>query len=183
MFAQDRFFLTYALLTAFVLAACAPAAPTQNAPEGQNPVLATEASIDGGGESAVSAQIDACALLTQADAEGVLSAQTGPALPGDAPPLYSCSYQTENFDVVQVVVLVYENQAQAQAAYQLAITTNGYTEIPGLGDRAYNAQPIFDVNVLVGNLEVTVDISDSTDDATQLQNSIELAELVISRLN
>jgi len=173
-----------------VLAACSPGSSgvTQE-PITQEPVDIVEAtavapaqeSADSGGVPDGGA-IDACSLITQAEAEATLGQPTGPGQPDDAPPIYSCSYQTTDFDVVSVVVLIYDDASQALGGYQMAIDINGYPEISGIGDRAYNAQPIFDINVLSGNIEVSVDISDASDDATQLQNSIELARLALSRL-
>lgn len=180
--------VTFAMLA---LLACSPSATEDGQePPPQEPLVIDEAtSSSPTGESAETSgvpssggAIDACVLITQAEAEAVLGEATGPGQRDDAPPIYSCSYQTSDFDVVSVVVLVYDDNLQAQAGYQMAIDINAYPEITGVGDRAYNAQPIFDVNVLSGNVEVSVDISDATDDATQLRKSIDLARLVLNRL-
>lgn len=179
-----NFLISISLSLGFILTACSPTAPTaapiavaeatqapQATPTQQASVAAPESGV-----------LDACTLITQAEAEQVLGTSTGSGQHEDTPPFYSCSYETENFDLVQVVVVIYDDNAQAQDAYQMAIDINGYPELAGLGDRAYNAQPIFDVNVLTGNIEVSIDVSDSTNDATQLKNAIDLAKLVLSRL-
>ena len=167
-----------------VLAACAPTASSISAPEVV--VEATAAPTEGIQGTNVAAPsngvMDACALITQAEAEQALGKATSGPEPGDTPPVYSCSYETSDFDLVQIVVVVYDDNTQAQAAYQMAIDFNGYPEISGMGERAYNAWPIFDVNVLSGNIEFSIDISDSTDQEAQLQNAIELAQVVLSRL-
>src|SRR3990172_1006490 len=90
-----------------VLAACSPGSSgvTQE-PITQEPVDIVEAtaaapaqeSADSGGVPDGGA-IDACSLITQAEAEATLGQPTGPGQPDDAPPIYSCSYQTTDFDV------------------------------------------------------------------------------------
>lgn len=175
-------------LLALFLAACAPTAPTSSPTvaseviEQATAVSPTESVQESGGIVSANGGLDACALITQSEAEQVLGTSTGAGEPEDTPPIYSCSYETDNFDLVQVVVVVYEDNAQALDAYQMAIDINGYPELSGLGDRAYNAQPIFDVNVLKGNVEISIDISDSSDDVTQLENAIALAQVALTRL-
>ncbi len=168
-------------LFAFALSACGNPSPATAAiiEEATAATLLTEATaaplaVDGG--------IDACALITQEEAELVLGASTGSAQPDNNPPLYSCSYETSNYASVQIILVMYEDNAQALEAYQMAIDINGYSELNGLGDRAYNAQPILDVDVLSGRYELSIDISDSSDDAAQLQNAITLAEKALGRL-
>jgi hypothetical protein len=167
------------------LAACAPANTPPSAPEVV--VEATAASqAQGEAEASTAAPstsgMDACALITQAEAEQALGKATGAGVPEITPPIYSCSYETSDFDLVQVIVVIYDDSTQAQGAYQMAIDFNAYPEITDLGDRAYNAQPIFDINVLKDNYEVSIDISDSSDDQAQLQKAIELARLALGRL-
>lgn len=126
-----------------------------------------------------SAPIDACALLTRDEANGVLGAATREPIRGDTPPVNSCAYRTEKFDVVSVSVITYADNAEAQNAHQTAIDINNYPEITGLGDRAYNAQPISDVTVLVGRYQLGVDVSGPEND---LEIARELAETAIGRL-
>ena len=181
-----RFLKSLIFFSVLVLTACAPTETTSTEPADttQQPITIVEAtSSETGATVSADGTIDACSLITQAEAEGILGEATTGGQRDDSPPLYSCYYETANFDVVQVVVVIYDDSNQAQAAYEMAVEINGYPEISGLADRAYNAQPIFDVNFLTGNLEVSIDISDSTDKSVQLENSIELAQLVLSRLH
>ena len=178
-----RKYIAFSILI-LVLATCAPDTSSISAPEvgAEATASPTEGSQETQAPAPSNSVMDPCALITQAEAEQALGKETSGPEPGDTPPVYSCSYETSDFDLIQVVVVVYDDNTQAQTAYQMAIDFNGYSEISGLGDRAYNAQPIFDVNVLKGNVELSIDISDSTDEATQLQNSIELAQIALSRL-
>jgi hypothetical protein len=50
-----------------------------------------------------------------------------------------------------------------------------------LGDRAYNAQPVGDVTVLIGIYELGVDVSAGEDEA-DMSTAIEMAELALDRL-
>ena len=162
-----------ALLALFALAACGDDVNDDGGDNGDAP---TDAG-DGNGEE--SARIDACALLTQDEADAVLGAATREPVRGDTPPVNSCAYQTEDFDGVSVTVVTYEDKAEAERAYQTAIDINDYPEIESLGDRAYNAQPIGDVTVLVGRYELSVDISGPEND---LQAAQDLAETAIGRM-
>lgn len=181
MFAKHYPRIAILVCSILLISACSPSA-TQSAENDAMSVSPTEASIDTDAAASESGAIDACALLTQADAENALGKSTGPAIPSDLPPVYSCSYETSDFDVVEIVVVVYNDAAQAQAGYAMAIEINGYPELNGIGERAYNAQPFFDVNFLSGNLEVSIDILDSSNNETQLQKATELAQIVFSRL-
>ncbi len=172
-----------AALFTFVLSTCGSQPPatavvveeaTVGAPLPSETIVAAVPVADGA--------IDPCALITQEEAEQALGVATGTGQPDNSPPLYSCSYETSTYDLVQVILVVYDDNAQAQDAFQTAININGYPELSGLGDRAYNAQPILDIDVLSGRYEISIDISDSSDDATQLQKAIDLAEVGLTRL-
>ncbi|MGH8168756.1 MAG: DUF3558 family protein, partial [Woeseiaceae bacterium] len=161
------------LLALFALAACGDDVNDDGGDNGDTP---TEAG-DGNGEE--SARIDACALITQDEADAVLGAPTGEPVRGDTPPVNSCAYQTEDFDGVSVTVVTHEDKAEAERAYLTAIDINDYPEIGSLGDRAYNAQPIGDVTVLVGRYELSVDVSGPEND---LEAAQDLAETAIGRM-
>jgi hypothetical protein len=161
------------------LAACSP---VTQAPASGGAVDVQQTQASSNAESQLGSGIDACALLTKADAEAALGKETDAGTPGDVPPLYSCSYETGELDIVHLIVVVYNSPAQAEAAFDMAIEINGYPEILNFGERMYNAQPIFDVNFLHNNLEISIDISDSTELESQLQRSLELARLVLARL-
>jgi hypothetical protein len=125
------------------------------------------------------ASVDACALVTQAEAESALGAPVGEPEIGNTPPIFSCSYETAEFDVVSVIVAVYDSAEDAEDAFQLAIDINDYPEIEGLGERAYNGQPVLDVTVLTGSYELSVDVVGPDND---LQLAQDLARAALDRL-
>jgi hypothetical protein len=158
------------------LAACGGDVPGDN---GGGPAASVAVTEEQETNAEPSAPIDACALLTRDEANAVLGAATREPMRGDTPPVNSCAYRTENFDVVSVSVITYADKAEAEKVHQFAIDINKYPEIAGLGDRAYNAQPIGDVTVLVGRYQLGVDVSGPEND---LEVARELAETAIGRL-
>jgi hypothetical protein len=70
---------------------------------------------------------------------------------------------------------------EAEASFDFG--AGQYPAIDGIGDRAYNSQPIGDVDVLAGPYEVSVSLYfASDDDAAELAMAGALAALVIDRL-
>lgn len=184
--------LTLSMLL-FGLAACGgddeseePAATTQATPAEAGPtdepevVAEPEATeVQEGDES--SAGVDACALVTKEEAEAVLGASVGEPTQEDVPPISACSYETPDFDTVSVSVLTYDDADQAEEGFQMAIDINDYPEVSGLGDRAYDSRPIFDVTVQKGRYEVDVDVSLEGDEA-DFETAKELAATAVDRL-
>jgi hypothetical protein len=165
-----------ALLVLSALAACGG---DDDAPTGTVAVTEEQPTKAEAGIGEASAGIDACALITQDEADAVLGTATGEPVRDDTPPINACAYGTESFDVVSVTIVTYADKAEAEDAYQMAIDINDYPEIEGLGDRAYNAQPIGDVTVLVGRYELGVDVSGPEND---LEVARKLAAAAIGRL-
>ena len=145
------------------------------APAGTGEAVPTEVLPAGSG-------IDVCALVTQEEAEAAIGSPVGEPVEENVPPIYSCSYDTEGFDGVSVIVVEYADAAQAEAAFQMAIDINDYQEVTGIGDRAYRSYPIFDLNVLTGRYELSVDVTDGTDEEDQYQKASELAGQALSRM-
>ena len=125
-------------------------------------------------------KIDACALLTKQEAETILGESVGDATPEVVPPIFSCSYKTANFKTVSVSVTAYDTPQAAAAAHQMAIDINKYEELSGFGDRAYRS-PIYEITVLKGRYEVSVDISHKGADA-DFEKAKEVTPEVLSRL-
>jgi hypothetical protein len=161
------------------LAACGGDDPGDDGAGSVADVAVEEQTNAEAGNAEPSAPIDACALITRDEATAVLGTATREPIRGDTPPVSSCAYRTEDFDVVSVSVITYADSAEAENVHQLAIDINSYPEIAGLGDRAYNAQPIGDVTVLVGRYQLGVDVSGPEN---ELEIARELAETAIGRL-
>jgi hypothetical protein len=132
-----------------------------------------------GGETA--AGVNPCDLVTKGEAEAALGASVGEPKVEDTPPVSACTYETANFETVQVVVTTFEDAGQARDAFQSAIDINGYEEISGIGDRAYNAQPIFDISVLKGKYDVSIDVA-LPDDQDEMAVAQDLARTAVDRL-
>jgi hypothetical protein len=95
------------------------------------------------------------------------------------PPVYSCSYQTAEYDVVSVSVVEYSSPVEAEAGFQMAIDINDYEEVSDIGDRAYRGI-VYDITVLTGKYELSVDINDSSEDEEAYQKAKGLAESALT---
>jgi hypothetical protein len=126
--------------------------------------------------------IDACALITSEEARAALGKPVGEPVRSDFSPVYSCTYATsDGLENVAVTAAVYEDAAQAGEAYQLALTINGYDELAGIGDRAYRGV-VFDITVLTGAYELSVDVTQSVDKDVQVQKASDLARTALTRM-
>ena len=126
--------------------------------------------------------LDACALLTSEDAQRALGKPVGAPVRGDVPPVFSCSFLTENrLDNVSVNVTVYRDAREAHDAHLMTLRINSYPEIAGLGDRAYQSV-VSDVTVLKGRYELSVDISASIPKDAQVVKAKDLATRALAKL-
>ncbi len=139
-----------------------------------------EGDDDSGDDSAADA-VDACSLVTKDEAEAALGAPVGEGEAGEFPPVYNCRYQTEDFDILDVTVLVFDDDETAELAYEMALEINDYPEIGGLGERAYDSRPIGGVNVLQGRYELSVDVSAGESDE-DFDTATGLAARAVDRL-
>lgn len=167
------------LLLVFLVTACSGGAPQAYDVATAIPE-ATASGETAGGETA--GEIDACALITSSEAMGVLGGPTDDGIGVNSPPLYSCGYSNEDYDTLNLTVTEFATTEDAAASFQATYDYGGYRMVSGVGDQAYEAAPTFDLNVLFGKYEISIDITDSYDADLQLQYAIELAQLVISRL-
>jgi hypothetical protein len=126
--------------------------------------------------------VDACALLTRAEAEAALGKSTGEPIRSDVAPVFSCSYVTpDRVNNVSVNVMSYGDARQAHDSFQMAVKVNNYEEISGLGDRAYKSV-VHDVVVLKGRYEVSLDVTLPLEKDEQIAKARELAGRVLPRL-
>jgi hypothetical protein len=179
------------LIAAVVFAACGgddddagdaggnetPAATEDNGGGSETSAATDDGASDAGGGEA----IDACELVTQDEAEGALGASVGEGERQDIPPFYGCSYETDSVDQLTVSVVVFPSSDDAEAAYELVIDMNDYPTIDGLGDRAYDTQPIGDVTVQKGKYELSVDIL-TEDNEADFAAAKDLAKTALGRL-
>jgi len=107
--------------------------------------------------------VDACALITRDEAAVALGLPVGEGLPDDFPPVFSCRYETEGIEYVDVSVLAYTDAEGARDGYQMALDINDYPEIEDIGEGAYFALG-FGVTALQDKYEVTVDVIGPDDD-------------------
>lgn len=136
------------------------------------------AGSDGDDDAGSADAVDACSLITIDEAEAALGATVGEGTGIDTPPVYGCTYEAEAFAQVSVNVVVFDDAAQAEDIYQLAIDNNDYPEIEGIGDRAYFALG-FGVAAQQGRYEVNVDVIGPDDDQALEE---ELAQKALDRL-
>lgn len=125
--------------------------------------------------------INACELITKEEAEAALASPVGDPIEEIYPPIYGCRYESTGFNYVSVSVIAYEDAKQAEVAFQVAIDINSYTEVSGIGDRASRGI-IYDISVLKGKYELSIDLSNDEDDEIQFEKAKTLAALVVDRL-
>ncbi|MEX1248373.1 MAG: hypothetical protein WEA61_07805 [Anaerolineales bacterium] len=118
-------FLSITSLISLLLAACG-ASPTAAPTETGNLVTA-------------SGPLDVCALITQAEAEAMLGEETGGPERGDTPPIFSCFYRTDSFDIVQVIVTIYSSGVDARDAFEATLAFNAYPRVLDIDYPAYSA--------------------------------------------
>ncbi|HET7087862.1 MAG TPA: hypothetical protein VFL17_04365 [Anaerolineae bacterium] len=138
------------------------------------PAEATKPEVSAGG-------VDTCALVIQEEAEAALGKPVGEPQRADTPPVYTCTYEADGFDNVGIIVVEYDDEQQAADAFQMAIDINDYEESSGIGERAYRSL-IIDITVLTGRYELSIDVSDSSDQEAQFQKARDLAEKALARM-
>ena len=125
--------------------------------------------------------IDPCALVTKDEAEAIIGESLGDPLVTITELLVSCLYSTPDFDSVNVDVLIYDDEDQAEGGFELALDINDYPEIEGIGERAYDSRPIGDITVLNGKYELSVDVSVGDGEA-DFETAKDVAAKAVGRL-
>jgi hypothetical protein len=128
-------------------------------------------------------EIDVCALLTKEEVEAVIGLPAGSAQPEEsAAPFFGCRYEEDGLSqMVSIGVFAWGDAREAEASFEFG--ADQYPAVEGIGDRAYDSQPIDDVNVLVGRYELSVGLYFvSDDDEAELAMASELAALALDRL-
>jgi hypothetical protein len=128
-------------------------------------------------------EIDVCALLTKEEVEAVIGMPAGSAQPEEsAPPFFGCRYEEDGLSqMVSIGVLAWGDAEEAEASFEFG--ADQYPAVEGIGDRAYNSQPIDDLTVLAGRYELSVGLYFvSDDDEAELAMASELAAVALDRL-
>jgi hypothetical protein len=168
------------------VAATQPGVPTQ-------PPVATQPAV----QAPASAAIDACTLLTKADAEQILGkpvdAPTHPVTGNETFIVDSCEYRVTGatpLDNATLIVTVPAagDQATAQAAFNLAKTQaqaaygSAPLDVPGVGDAAFWVGGAGNnLSILKGNVYATLSASTQKGDSAS-QSLLDLAKVVLGRL-
>ncbi len=147
------------------------------APEAQ---IATQAIAPTVNQPAKNA-INPCTLITKAEAEAAVGAQVGEPKEDSYPPLYGCRFEADVLKFVGISLIEFNDEQQAEEAFQWEIDLNHYEEVSGIGDRALKPE-IGDISVLKGKYEVTISMVNDSDKEACYEKAKELAALAISRL-
>jgi hypothetical protein len=134
------------------------------------------------GDEAVG-EIDVCALLTNEEVEAVIGMPVGAAQPEESEaPFFGCRYEEDGLSqVVSVGVIMWADAQEAEASFEFG--ADQYPAVEGVGERAYNSQPIDDISVLAGRYEVSIGLYFvSDDDEAELEMASELAVVIVGRL-
>jgi len=122
-------------------------------PAGEATQTATATAPASGGE------IDACALVTKVEAEAVVGEPLGDPAVTNTDTLSGCLYMTSDFKSVNVDVVTFKNEDDADSAFQLAIDINNYPEVKGIGDHAFDTRPTGDITVFKGKYQLSIDVN------------------------
>ena len=126
-------------------------------------------------------EIDPCALVTKEEAEAIVGESLGDPLVTITELLASCLYSTPDFESVNVDVLIYDSEDNAEGGFEVALDINDYPEVEGIGDRAYDSRPLGDITVLKGKYELSVDVSVEDTDA-DFETAKDVAAKAVDRL-
>jgi len=190
--------LTFTLLSLILVFATACGGSSDDNAEATSPpagqpsdVSPTSESSAGEGTSSSNGDepeaFDLCALISREDVENIVGVTVGPGMSeepagGGGILFLGCRYEDDAITpVVTVGIIVSLNESDAEDLFEFG--ADQYPAVEGIGDRAYNSQPIDDITVLSGSYEISVGLYFvSEDDAAELEMARELAQLVIDRL-
>lgn len=195
---KKRFYHLMVFWTIFsLLALVGCGSPTQVATLSTGQATTQPSSLPPTAQSPSITKIDACVLLTKADAEQILGnpvkEPTHPVQGNETFSVDSCEYQMVGgtaLDNATLIVTIPSNgnltsaqtafttgKEQVQAAYNAAPS-----DVPGLGDTAYWVGGSGNnLSFLKGNINITLSVSTQKGDAPS-QEILDLAKVVLGRL-
>lgn len=151
-----------------------------------SPILATDVipsspDIEPTEDQGQGAAIDACQLLPRDEAETALGKPVGEPMREIFPPIFSCTYASDDLDQLTIIVVEYDGAAEAAASFQMELDINNYEEVSGIGERSLRPFPVMDLSTLIRNYEVSIDLATGDSDREFLVAK-ELMEKVLGRL-
>lgn len=157
---------------------------TATQPGGDGETPAGDNTTTGDTPTADEGAIDACALLAVDDVTEALGAPVDEPQHEDVPPqFFGCRFDSGSGPGLTITVVAFADADEAESFITSVIENNGYSTVDGIGDQAYNTQPIGDLSVRTGRYELSVDIYGySDDDQAELDLAIALAEKALGGL-
>lgn len=135
---------------------------------------------DGDGGSSGGDDLDVCSLITEGEASEALGEKITSTEPTTFPPLYSCTYDSENGVITLTVVT--GTREEVEAIYEVG--TEGYEQVDGVGEKAHwSGSPADTLEVLEGDYNVSISVfSLGEEELDYKQLSIDLAGSALDRL-
>lgn len=126
--------------------------------------------------------VPACDLLTTDEVQAAIGPLTqDPVYDDSVASIFTCSYEA-GFNNMLLDVTVYPDEDMAKGAFQMGIDLGGNERIEGPGDEAMSTQPVGDIDVRSGRMELTIDLFTDKSLQEELAISKDLATKAVSRL-
>jgi hypothetical protein len=132
-----------------------------------------------GAGTARPAELDPCALVSQAEIEEIVGRPVATPEPSTTPAGSSLTYYSCSSHDVHINVESWSNAGDAKSSFEMGTP---YPPLDGLGHPARNTQPIGDVDVLVDRFVLSVDLFLGMDKAAELEAATEIARIAIGRM-
>ncbi len=127
--------------------------------------------------------LDVCSFLSPEEVSAAIGVDAPAGEAEDpVPPFFGCQWDTDQ-QLLKVSIIAWATEDDAKGSMNLETENNDYPVIEGLGDEAFNTQPIDDVTARSGRYEISVGLYFvSDDDAEELKRATEVARLIVDRL-
>lgn len=125
------------------------------------------------------AELDPCALVSQAEIEAIVGRAVATPEPSTTPAGTSLTYYSCSSHDVHINVESWGSAEDAKSSFEMGTP---YPPLDGLGHPARNTQPIGDVDVLVDRFVLSVDLFLSADRDAELAAATEIARIAIERM-
>jgi hypothetical protein len=132
-----------------------------------------------GAGTARAAELDPCALVSQAEIEEIVGRPVAAPEPSTTPAGSSLIYYGCSSHDVHINVESWSRADDARSSFEMGTP---YPPLDGLGHPARNTQPIGDVDVLVDEFVLSVDLFLGMDKDAELAAATEIARIAIGRM-